>query len=129
MTLGTGGDRASETVSFSSVANQEDFRIQRRARNPYSMRVAELRVIQNTDCSIIELIAIFGVIEMIIELAKLTIICRLICFRCRLGFVPDSDFAVRLTFAVMSQKNGATARWGRQPASRAEVRYLVETVQ
>jgi hypothetical protein len=77
--LGTGGDRASAAVSFSSVANQGDFRIQRRARNPYSMRVAELRVIQNTDYSTIELVAIFGVIEMIIELAKLTTICRLIC--------------------------------------------------
>ena len=41
-------------------------------------------VIQDTDCSIIELVAIFDLVESIIELAKLTTICRL-------GFVLDVD--------------------------------------
>ena len=41
-------------------------------------------MIQDTDCSIIELVAIFDLVESIIELAKLTTICRL-------GFVLDVD--------------------------------------
>ena len=41
-------------------------------------------VIQDTDCSIIGLVAIFDLVESIIELAKLTTICRL-------GFVLDVD--------------------------------------
>jgi hypothetical protein len=42
---------------------------------------------------------VFGVIEITIELAKLTTVCHL-------RWVPARDFAVRPTFALMSQKNG-----------------------
>jgi hypothetical protein len=115
MTSGTGGDRALEmSVSHRLVAGgiwDSTLRQKPLFHAGYGARC----VIQNIDYSIIELAAIFGLFEITIELAKLTTISRFgNALGCRLGLILDSDFAARLTFAVMSQKSDAAARWRRQ---------------
>jgi hypothetical protein len=77
MPLGTGGDGASVTVSLSSVTNQAGFQDSTPRQKPlFHAGYGAGCVIQNIDYSTIELVAIFGLIEMIIELARLTTICR-----------------------------------------------------